>query len=178
MDARDINQSRVNRPRYYTFHGTTARFLDPRINIRFVVSRHSDGVAFTDFQFQSQGELYAGQRRRLERLGNTINDLYERGEISLSEKNQRLRDEFIPSSEQFVNDWGLHMVVWESRKLITQARLSIGLPNIKWPPINLFLAWGPDSDCVTTPGLVDEFGRVIFDQHGQVVGATVSMKQI
>ena len=160
------NNHDADRPVYHTFYGTTSRFFDRQMGVRVEVTRNADGASFTHFQTQSQRDDYVRQLRRLKDLGKSMKDLYNNGNINLREYKWLLGVNFIPSSEQFVHAWGPHMVEWELHQIITNARHYVGLPIINWPAILLFLAWGPDTNFVTAPGRVDEYGRAIFDKGG------------
>ena len=96
------------------------------------------------------------------------------GAITFEEQLQRFRDEFIPAFREFANLWGVHRVVWDLRITITRVRRVLGLSAIVWPPILVFLAYGPETDWVTTPGRTDDYGSAIVDAEGQVEIASVS----
>ena len=84
--------------------------------------------------------------------------------MSLQEKICRLREDWIPGTELFVAEWGMHMVVYDVRKAIASVRVGLSLPALFWPKIFLV---HDEVEGVVTPGHVDEFGKTIVDENGR-----------
>ena len=66
------------------------------------------------------------------------------------------------------------MVVWDLRKDITSVCRALGLQLLEWPPINVYLGYGPQTDWITTPARIDEWGKAILDNEGQLKIASLS----
>ena len=90
-----------------------------------------------------------------------INMEHRLGNISLAEKSHRYRTIWIPITERYIAEWGLHMVPLDIRRSIADVRSCLGLSNVLWPAI-LYRDddVGPD---VIVPDCVDSFGMVLDD---------------
>ena len=161
-------------PVYRTYYGTVERFLDKDFCYRIAIASNADGKAFTDMDSHSDGLRYRANIATLRAITCAIEDDFENGIISEMEKDDLLRDQFIPRADEFIRAWCLEMVVWDLRKVITSVRCALGLEVIQWPPINVYLAYGPQTDWITTPGRLDHFGKAILDKDGQVKIASLA----
>ena len=77
---------------------------------------------------------------------------------SLEEKAIRFRTVWIPVTDRYISERGLHMVPLDIRRAIADVRSSLGMSIVLWPAIlyrdnNV----GPD---VIIPDNVDQFGMV------------------
>ena len=162
------------RPVYHTYYGTASRFLDSDYSVRIAITNNTNGQSFTDMKSHNEGLLYRANIAELHTVGCAIQDDGENGIITLMEKYRLFREEFIPRADEFIKAWGPEIVVWEDRKEITSVRCHLGLEVLEWPPINVYLAYGPQTDWITTPGRLDDWGKAILDDEGQVKIATLA----
>ena len=90
-----------------------------------------------------------------------INKDHQRGDISLAEKSHRYRTMWIPLTERYISEWGLHMVPLDIRRAIADVRSCLGMSTVLWPAI-LFHDDNVGLD-VIVPDNVDQFGMVLED---------------
>ena len=117
----------------------------------------------TDFTNKQQGLKFSHGHEGLKTHIAAITEAHSEGRISLQEKIRRLREDWIPATESFVAEWGMHMVVYDVRKAIVSVRSRLLLPAVIWPKILLVHS---EAEGVVTPGNVDEFGKAIVDENG------------
>ena len=88
-----------------------------------------------------------------------INMDHQLGKISLAEKSLRYSTVWIPLTERYISEWGLHMVPLDFCRASADVRSCLGMSNVLWPAI-LFRDddVGPD---VIVPDRVDSFCMVL-----------------
>ena len=148
---------------YITYYGTAERYFDPSCAIRMLITTYGTEIAMTDFTNKQQGLKFSHGHEGLKTHIAAITEAHTEGRISLQEKIRRLREDWIPATELFVAEWGLHMVVYDVRKAIGDVRSHLLLPAVVWPKIILV---DGESEGVVSPGNVDEFGKAILDENG------------
>ena len=149
---------------YLTYYGTIDRYFDPACDKRILIATYGTEIAITDFENKQQGLKFSQDHEGLKADIAAITELHSEGRISLQEKIRRLRADWIPATELFVAEWGMHMVVYDVRKAIASVRSHLLLPAIIWPKIFLV---HDEVEGVVTPGRVDEFGKAIVDENGR-----------
>lgn len=157
---------------YFTFYGTMERYFDPAFNKRVLIATFDMEIAVTDVVSKQEEVLFSECHVGLKAMIAAINAAFNEGRISLSKNNRWLREEWIPATEVFADNWGLHMVVYDVRKAITSVRHHLRLASVVWPKIYLV---NNEADGVITPGNVDEFGKAILDENGKTIGSSVAM---
>ena len=98
---------------------------------------------------------------RIKDCAASINKDHQLGKISLAEKSHRYRTVWIPLTERYISEWGLHMVPLDVRRSIADVRSCLGMSTVLWPAI-LFRDdnVGPD---VIVPDNLDQFSMVLED---------------
>ena len=98
---------------------------------------------------------------QIKNCATNINKNHQLGKISLAEKSLRYRTVWIPLTERYISEWGLHMVPLDICRAIADVRSCLGMSNVLWPAI-LFRddVVGPDA---IVPNNVDSFGMVLED---------------
>ena len=148
---------------YVTYYGTADRYYDPSYASRILITTFGTEIAMSDFANKQQGLKFSRQHERIKSLIGAITAAHTAGRMSLQDKIRRLREDWIPATELFVAEWGLHMVVYDVRKAIGDVRSHLLLPAVVWPKIILV---DGESEGVVSPGNVDEFGKAILDENG------------
>lgn len=88
-----------------------------------------------------------------------INKDHNEGRIPLGEKSDRFLTIFIPLTERYISEWGLHMVPLDVRRSIADVRSNLGLATVLWPTI---LCHDEEEGLdFTVPDNVDEFGLLL-----------------
>ena len=90
-----------------------------------------------------------------------MNQDYRRGRISVKEKSIRFRTVWVPLTDRYISEWGLHMVPLDMRRAVADVRSYLGMSTVLWSDI-LYREddVGPD---VIVPNNVHEFGMVVED---------------
>ena len=89
---------------YFTFYGTMERYFDPAFNKRVLIAIFGMEIAVTDVSSKHEGVLFSERHAGLKAMIAAINAAFNEGRISLSEKNRRLREAWIPATEVFADD--------------------------------------------------------------------------
>ena len=82
--------------------------------------------------------------------------------VPVGVKLHRLRREWIPITEEYVEVYGLHMVLHDIRRAISGVRRELNMAGVIWPKIHLAHVEGG----LVTPGQVDNYGKAIVDNDG------------
>ena len=149
---------------YFTYYGDMERYFDPEYQNRGLIATYGTEIAMADFADTEEALTFSRDHERLKTHIGAITMAHSAGRMSLPEKLRRLREDWIPATELFVAEWGMHMVVYDVRKAIASVRVGLSLPALIWPQIFL----GHDEvEGVVAPGRVDEFGKAIVDENGR-----------
>ena len=149
---------------YFTYYGTSNRYFDPSCDKRILIATYGTEIAIADFANKDEGLKFSRDHERLKTHIGAITAAYTAGRMSLQEKIRCLREDWIPGTELFVAEWGMHMVVYDVRKALASVRSGLALPALLWPKIFLV---HDEVEGVVTPGHVDEFGKAIVDENGR-----------
>ena len=152
----------------YIFFGTMARFNDDTQNKRILISTPGMGyIAMTDVDSRQTGLNYSASVTGIKSLIADINDAHQAHQIRLREKRRRLREEWIPLVDSFVETWGLHMVPYDIRQSVSDVREHLSLDAVAWPAI---LVLREDGTGPFVPNVVDAFGLILNDAANIVDG--------
>ena len=143
-----------------SYLGTSARFHDVTISNRVLLNTYGASLAIVDVPDQSSGIRYSRDHEGIKSLILSINEAHQQRRISLKTKCRRLRNEWIPLTEEFVTTWGLHMVSYDIRQGIADVRRHLKLDAIVWPAI---LCVEENGGGVIVPDHVDAFGLALAD---------------
>ena len=145
----------------YIFFGTMARFNDNSQNKRILLTTPGmDYIAMTDIDSRPTGLNYSASLTGIKSLIADINDAHQDGHIRLREKRRRLREDWIPMIDSFVETWGLHMVPYDIRQAVSDVRQHLSLDAVAWPAI---LVLHEDGTGPFIPNVVDAFGLIVND---------------
>ena len=112
-----------------------------------------------DFEDQASAMQWQHDTTSIKSLIADINEDYSKGLTSQLERKTRLHNLWIPLTEEFVSEWGKHMVPLDIRRAIADVRRNIDMDAVDWPAI-LYLDDAVGED-VIVPAHVDEFGVFI-----------------
>ena len=62
-----------------------------------------------------------------------LNDIHEARRMPTLEYNRRIREEWIPMTDEFIRKWGLHMVYPDLRSALDGVRRALDLTLVVWP---------------------------------------------
>lgn len=129
---------------------------------RTVLHTHGDSRLFVaEFDNEDSCKQCTRLFGLIKNCAANINGAHQRGRICLEEKRHRFRTVWIPLTERYISEWGLHMVPLDIRRAIADIRSSISMSAVVWPAI-LYRDddVGPD---IIFPANVDEFGMLLED---------------
>ena len=149
---------------YLTYYGTIDRYFDPSCDNRMLIATYGTEIAIADFAHKEEGLKFSRDHERLKTHIGAITAAHTAGRMSLLEKIRRLREDWIPGTELFVAEWGMHMVVYDVRKTLAIVRSGLAIPALLWPKIFLV---HDEVEGAVAPGRVDEFGKAIVDENGR-----------
>ena len=149
---------------YFTYYGDMERYFDPEYQNRGLIATYGTEVAIADFADTEEALTFSRDHERLKTHIGAITMAHSAGRMSLPEKLRRLREDWIPATELFVAEWGMHMVVYDVRQAIASVRTGLNLPALVWPKIFLV---NDQVEGVVCPRNVDEFGKAILDENGR-----------
>ena len=144
------------------YYGTHARFHDDTISNRILLHTFGAQFACVDVPDRSSGLRYSRDHEGVKSLILSINEAHQQRRITLKTKRRRLRDEWIPLTEEFVTTWGLHMVSYNICQGIADVRRHLKLDPIVWTAI---LYVEDNSGGFVVPEHVDEFGLALSDDR-------------
>ena len=97
---------------YLTFYRTKACCFDSTFDKSVLLTNFEAG-AVTDVHVKLEGLRLSNDNAALKAHFAVINDSFNEGCISLREKDRGLREDWIPSTKMYADDWGLHMVLYD-----------------------------------------------------------------
>ena len=141
-----------------TFYGDKERYFSSEFKIRGDIGTRDNESAMTYVRNTREWLEFTDKVEHVRALMKEINDM----SVPVSVKLQRLRREWIPITEEYVEVYGLHMVLHDIRRAISGVRRELNIAGVIWPKIHMVHV-----ECgLITPGHVDDYGKAIVDNDG------------
>jgi hypothetical protein len=118
---------------------------------------YGDGIAYAEFSTVEDGRRYSSSYTRIKRMIESIRRQSELTGSFDSVFKDKLRQEWVPVTDLFIERWGKELVPHDLRSAIHNVRSNLQLVSPEWPAILLL----KDDGLLAEPSNVDHLGRVV-----------------
>ena len=118
------------------YYGCLEKYNDPAYHVRTHLVIFNFDMAFVDFLTPDDAFKWEAEYNCVKSLENAVRMHSDVNQMSLVEKKDLFRDEYIPTTVAFAQKWGVEMVPADVRFSINDVCAAIGMALILWPPIH------------------------------------------